>query len=101
MMIATDRAISGRSPSGSGRTRRRLRIRERSFRRSDLHDLGFFVLQQIVDLPDVLVGELLHSRLRRALVVVADVAVPHALLEMLDRVAPHVSNGDPSLLRHM
>ena len=39
---------------------------------SDLHDLGFFALQQIVDPRDMLVGHLLDAPLGRALVVVAD-----------------------------
>src|SRR5947209_14699598 len=76
MMIATDCATSGRSRSGSERTRESVRIRDSRFTsRSDLHDLGFFALQQLVDLRDMVVGELLHTRLRGALLVVAGVAL--------------------------
>src|SRR6187551_2887104 len=59
-MIATLRATSGGS---------------RSPVTSDLHDLGLFVLHQVVDRLDVVVGELLHLLLRAPLLVVADLAV--------------------------
>src|SRR5438552_9702740 len=74
MMIATVCATSGRSPSASGRTRARVQMREMSFTAPlaisaqptwhlDLHDVGFLALQQVVDLGDVLVGDLLDARL--------------------------------------
>src|SRR6185312_9857829 len=67
--------------------------------RSDLHDLGFLVLEQLVDPGDVLVGELLDVPLGPALLVVPDVTVAHELLEVAHDVAPHVAHGDLPLLR--
>src|SRR5581483_3466659 len=99
-MIATEPATSGRSGSINGLTRVSVRKREIRFS-SDLHHFRFFALQQIVDLRDVLVGELLHARLGRALLVVADIALLHQLLEMLDRVAANVAHGDAAFLRHL
>src|SRR5579862_2261738 len=121
MMIATLRATSGRSPSGSGRARASVRIRESRLstcgfsvtvsraepgtgtwpERSHLHDLGLFVLQQVFDLLDVLVGELLDAALRSALLVVADVAVSHELVEVAHHVAADVPHRDTPLLRHV
>src|SRR5689334_25440742 len=101
-MIATDPATSGRSTSGSGRMRASVRIRlSRRTEVLDLHDLCFFALQQVVDLRDVLVRELLHAPLGRALLVVADVAAARELFEVLDRVAPDVAHCDAALLRHL
>src|SRR5579871_6386135 len=93
MMIATVSATSGSwFCSGSGRTRASVRMRSRKFtagflaspgrgKASYLHDLGFLALQKLVDLVDVIVGQLLHPRLGRPLLVVADVAVADELLE--------------------
>src|SRR5215211_1067196 len=67
----------------------------------DLHDLGFFVLQQLVDRLRVRVGQLLHLLLGSPLVVVADLAVPHELLEVTERVAPNLAHGDAVLLSHV
>src|SRR6185312_9981712 len=101
-MIATDPATSGRSTSGSGRMRASVRMRLSKRKEVlDLHDLGFFALEQVVDLRDVLVRELLHAPLGRALVVVADVASASQLLEVLDRVAPDIAHRDAALLRHL
>ena len=47
---------------------------------------------------DVLVGELLHLLLAAPLLVVADLAVPDELLEVLHHVAAHVADRDPALL---
>src|SRR5215208_5436878 len=68
---------------------------------SDLHDVGFFALQEVVDLADALVRELLHAALGGALLVVAHVPVPHQLLEVAHRVAADVAHRDPPLLRHV
>src|SRR4051794_19917455 len=68
---------------------------------SDLHDLGLFALQEVVDLCDVVVGELLHALLGGALLVVADVAVLDQVPEVLDRVTTNVSHRDATLLRHL
>src|SRR5918911_1098133 len=93
MITATDDATSGRSSSGSGRMRASVRMRERSLTLlSDLHDLGFLALQEVVDLVHVVVRELLDAPLRRTLLVVAHVAVLHELLEVPHRVAPHVAD---------
>ena len=62
-----------------------------------LHDLGLFALQEVLDLRDVLVGELLDAILGAPLLVVADVAVLDELLEVVHDVAAHVSDRDPSL----
>src|SRR5579862_5947362 len=105
MMIATDWATSGSSTSGSARMRESVRIRERSFiddeRRSHFHDFGFLALQDLVDLRDVVVGELLDAALGGALLVVTDIAALDQCLEVLDRVTPHVSHRDTPLLRHV
>src|SRR5690348_7797046 len=75
MMIATAR---GRSSSPSSGCAVSLTTRGSGApSASDLHDLGLFVLQQLVDRLRVRVGELLHFLLGAPLVVVAHVAVPH------------------------
>ena len=56
------------------------------------------MLEEIVDLGDVLVGELLGALLGAPLLVVADVAVSDELLEMVHAVPADVANGDPALL---
>src|SRR3954465_13747732 len=111
MMIATVSATSGRSPSGSGRTRARVQIRVISFTAPpaisaqpkwplDLHDVGLFTLQEVLDLGHVFVGELLHTRLGGAFLVVADLPVLDQLLEVPQDVATDVPDGDATLLRH-
>src|SRR5829696_1649698 len=65
---------------------------------SDFHDLGFFGVDQAVDLLDVLVGDLLDVLLRPRLVVLGH------LLELLDlghRLGPRVTDGDAPLLRQL
>src|SRR4051812_1457735 len=100
-MIATEPATSGRSGSGTARMRESVRKREsRLTEASHLHDLGLFALQEFVDLRGVLVGELLHPALGRALLVVADVSVLDELFEMPHHVATHVPHGNPALLGH-
>src|SRR3954447_532201 len=78
---------TGRGPSGHGG--------------SDLHDFGFFALQEVVDLAHVVVRQLLDATLGGALLVVADVAVAHQLLEVTHRVAADVPDRDLALLRHV
>src|SRR5215213_7434033 len=82
-MIATLRATSGGS---------------RSPATSDLHDFRLFVLHQVVDRLDVLVGQLLHLVLAATLLVVADLALADELLEVLHDVAAHVPDRDLPLL---
>src|SRR3954471_8022335 len=121
MITATACATSGRSGSGAGRTCRSvlifvrrlivLYITERSeglsqcrakcaalCARLDLHDLGFFVLQQIVDRLRMVVGQLLDAVLCTALVVTANLL---QVLQVLHGVTTHVSHRDPPLLRDL
>src|SRR5215468_4251020 len=91
-MMATDCATSGSAGSAAGRTRESVRRRVRKpMEVLDLHDLGFFALQEVVDARDMLVGELLHPRLRGALLVVAGAPVLDQLLEVPDGVAADVA----------
>ena len=68
------------------------------FRGLHFHDLGLFVLQEVVDRLRVLVGQLLYALLRAMLVIAADVL---ELLEVVHRVTPHVSHRDLPLLREV
>src|SRR5262249_21600172 len=94
MMIATVRASSSRccssTATGFGAPSA-----------SNLHDLGFLALQQLVDLGDVLVAELLAAVLRAVLLVAPGLAVVDELLQMVDRVPAHVADRDLALLRHV
>ena len=94
------RAIGKLGSSGGGLSvqSERMRVISRPRRRSDLHDLGFFVLQQLVDRVDVLVGELLHLFLGAVLLVGPDLARVDELLQVVHDVAAHVADGDPALL---
>src|SRR5262249_46390142 len=83
--IATARGTSAGTPSAT--------------KGLDLHDFGFFVLQKLVDLLRVLVGQLLDALLSAALVVGADLALVDELLQMLHRVAADLPDGDAVLLR--
>src|SRR5919197_1658298 len=67
-------------------------------RGSDFHDLGFLVLQELVDRLRVLVGELLHLVLGAPLLVVADLAVPDELLEVPHDVSAHVPDRHLAVL---
>src|SRR5262245_13728809 len=99
MMIAIARGASSASSCGSGASVTTRGSGARSA--SDLHDFGFLVLQQLVDRLRVGVGELLHLLLGTPLVVVADVAVPHELLEVTEGISAHLANGDAVLLGHV
>src|SRR5438132_2028925 len=105
MMIATARATSGSSGSRAGRTWRSVRILVRRDTAiggpSDLHDLRFFVLQQVVDRLRVLVGQLLHALLGAPLVVVADLVVLRQVLQMLHHVTADIPNRDLAFLREL
>src|SRR5262245_6580033 len=104
MMIATLRATSGTSGSGAGRTCRSVLIFVRSdtgLEVLDLHDLGFLVLQQLVDRLRVVIGQLLDAFFRTPLVVVAYLAVLAELLQVLHDVTAHVSHRDLPLLRQL
>src|SRR5207245_95955 len=125
MMIATAWAASGSSGSGAGRAWRSVLIfvrrlmplswspsaakvlpspaesAEHFSRRLDLHDLRFFVPEEIVDRLRVVVGQLLHALLSAALVVAADLLVRRELLEVVHGVPPDVSHRNPPLLRDL
>src|SRR5215469_6682173 len=64
---------------------------------SHLEQLGFLVLEQLVDLPDVGVGELLEVTLRPAHLVLAGLAVLHHLVQRVLGVAPDVADGDAAV----
>src|SRR6516164_4122475 len=65
---------------------------------SDLEQLGFLVLEQIVDLGDVAVGQLLQLALGAPDVILADIAVLHHLVEGVLGVPPDVTDADPRVL---
>src|SRR4029453_6100853 len=66
--------------------------------RSDLLELGILVGHDLVDVRDVLVGELLELLLRADEVIFRDATVSLKFLELLLRVPPDVPNGNPALL---
>src|SRR5262245_58303616 len=105
MMIATERATSGssRSPGALKPLSVRSLVRRFTslgprFGASDLQDLRFLALENLVDLGDVVIGELLGTLFSPTLLVVPHVAVADELLEMVDAVAPDVPHGDPPFL---
>src|SRR5689334_3081840 len=55
---------------------------------SDLHDLGFFALQHLVDLRRVVVRQFLDALLGAVLLVGAHVAVVDELLQVVHAIAP-------------
>src|SRR6202042_1237833 len=66
---------------------------------SDLEKLGFLVLEQLVHLRDVALGQLIELALRAAAVVLARVAVLDQLLDRVLGVPPDVADRDPAVLR--
>src|SRR4051794_28187137 len=66
--------------------------------RSDLEQLGFFVLEKLVDGVGVLLGEAVEPLLGTGDVVLADLVVLLELLELLLGVAAQVADGDLALL---
>src|SRR4051794_1832997 len=104
MMIATERATFGRSISEAAlKPRSRLSLvsgftvfssegAKLVPRLLNFQDLGFLAFQELVDLVDVLVGELLCALLGAALLVVAGLALPNELLEVLHQVTADVPN---------
>src|SRR5881275_12100 len=115
MMIATARATSGRCSSGvtsvpvmevtSGPTSNtcRLLAGDHAARCGslDLHHLRFLVLQELVDVLRVLVGQLLDAALGPVLVVGSDLALVDELLQVPHRIAPDLAHGDPVVFRHI
>src|SRR5690349_6487275 len=65
----------------------------------DLHDFLFLARKHLIDLGDMRVGDLLDFAGLTLLVVLADGLVLELLLQGVDAVAPHVSDGDARLLR--
>src|SRR5687767_8401934 len=107
MMIATERAASGsrRSPLGlkpvivrSLVSSRMTSSSEIATAISDFHDLLFLALQELVDLPRVLVGELLRPLLGPPLLVVPHVAVADEILQVVHQVAADVPHRDAAFL---
>src|SRR5947209_1428274 len=98
MITATARATSGRPWAAEGSASVRGSKLTTSAWRSNLHDLGFLVLEKVVDLLRVLVGELLDALLGTTLLVRADVAGVDELLQVLHRVAADLAHGDAVLL---
>src|SRR5882672_12497482 len=89
-MLSTKCCLGMRARWGSKRS-----LHARSL---EFHDLGFFVLQERVDLSYVAVGELLNVLLRAAIVVLGDLLVLQQLLEIGQRLATHAAHGDASVL---
>src|SRR2546421_2962968 len=123
MMIATARATSGSSGSGAGRTFRSVRIfvkrlmpflffglpseakvlaqpaeNAEHFPRLDLHDLSFFLPEEVVDRLRVIVRQLLHVLLSAPFVVGAHV---FELFQVMHRISTNVSHRDLPLLRDL
>src|SRR3954470_21368847 len=67
-------------------------------RQSNLEDLLLFVLEELVDLMDALVGQLLERFFGAMLVVAADVAVLLQLAEVVHDVPSHVADSDTPIL---
>src|SRR5687767_9384217 len=100
-MMATDLAVSVQSVPASVAASVELTVGGWRFgarSASNLHDLRFLVLQKLVDVLRVVVGELLHLRLGTPFVVVADVPVAGELLEVPEDGPPHFADGDAVLL---
>src|SRR5690606_4272991 len=68
-------------------------------RRSDLEQLGLLVLEHLVDLGDVLLGELVELLLRPPGLVLADLALLDQLVEGVLGVAADVAHRDAAVLR--
>src|SRR5437588_6405935 len=69
-------------------------IAERSL---DLQQLAFFVLDQLIDLGDVLVGGLVQILFRPADLILAGLAVLADAVQLLHRLATDVAHRDPRL----
>src|SRR4051794_23353169 len=67
-------------------------------RGANLEDLLLFVLEQLVDLVDALVGELLECFLRAGLIIAADLALLLELAQVVHDVAAHVADRDSTVL---
>src|SRR5688500_13559634 len=65
---------------------------------SDLKELGLFVLEQVVDGVDVLLGEAVEALLSTGGVVLADLGVLLGLVDRLLGGAAHAAYGDAALL---
>src|SRR5271166_6881643 len=64
----------------------------------DLQQLAFFVLDQLIDLGDVLMGGLVQILLRPADLVLAGLAVLANSVQLLHRLATDVAHRDPGFL---
>src|SRR3954467_7590096 len=68
---------------------------------SDLQNLFLFLLQEVVDLVRVVVGQLLHPFLGAALLVAANLALIDELLQVMHDVTADVADGYAAFLRHL
>src|ERR1700730_4230028 len=66
--------------------------------RSDLEQLAFFVLDELVDLPDILLGGLVEVLLRVFDVVLSGLAVLFDAVEFFHRLTPDVAHRHPGIL---
>src|SRR3954471_2930290 len=67
-------------------------------RPSDLEELGLLVLEQLVDVAHVLLGDLLELLLGTVRVVLADLPVLGQPVQLVLRVPAHVADRDPRVL---
>src|SRR5262245_65351683 len=65
---------------------------------SDMRDVFLLRRQHLVDLLDVVVGQLLHLGVALAVLVLGDLVILLELLEPLHPVAAHIAHGDAGLL---
>ena len=64
----------------------------------EVHDFGFFLLKQRVDLSDILVGQLLDLLVSLVVLVLGDHLVLEHVLEITDRVAPDIADRNLAVL---
>src|SRR5687767_14432371 len=60
----------------------------------DRHQIGFFLLQQLIDIRDVPIGEFLDVILRPALLVFRHFLLLQQFFQVVDGVTSHVAHGD-------
>src|SRR5262245_22049006 len=102
MMIATRRGMFPRAISTSAVNALGVRVGkespDREERRSDFHDLGSLLLQQLVDLPDEAIRHLLHVAGLALRVVGRKRAAVLLVLELLVRVVADLADVHAALL---
>src|SRR3954447_18287511 len=90
---------SGEPPSASWSVDIVSRVSRADGRPSDLEELGLLVLEQLVDVTHVFLGDLLELLLRAVRVVLADLAVLGQPVQLVLRVPANVADRDPGVLR--